>query len=408
MPNERDINAINSFKKRGKCSLQLLRDAVTVIRYGPKTKEELLTRFVDGDNVQLVPTATMKSIKRIYVELRGKRHKTNRKKRTDAGSTKAKAASGRLAVRRRHAEAMRGLMDRTQVHSKSMFGTDLKPLRSTHDRAMQGWSTRFSDIKRRYSKWKQTHQEDPLKRKVLGRYSPTVKQTNATKAKKVAAEQLRRGLRCSLRDSIQAECTVRLVAGCGAEASAVKAPFHVTTTVSDADLICLATLIDASNFQCPTTATDEIPQAIVLAMLLGKRVVTPRYLSAVSRLHAKEELDGDLQTLPPSVKFQPMCTYTGQVNILVEPEFEKKNGQTVRFLNEACCLTDSAWKLFRDDERAQWGEWKNAQTQREAEQRKKDKAQTKVTTRFRSKQSQPKAKAGPNKVGQKKSLQSAK
>ena len=92
---------------------------------------------------------------------------------------------------------------------------------------------------------------------------------------------------------------MRLVAGCGVEASDVKAPFHVTTMVSDADLICLATLLDAANFKCPTTAVDEIPPAIVMAMLIGKRVVTPLYLSAVSCLHAKHELDGDLKTLPP-------------------------------------------------------------------------------------------------------------
>ena len=38
MPNERDINAINSFKRQSACSLQLLRGAITVIRYGPNIK----------------------------------------------------------------------------------------------------------------------------------------------------------------------------------------------------------------------------------------------------------------------------------------------------------------------------------------------------------------------------------
>ena len=104
--------------------------------------------------------------------------------------------------------------------------------------------------------------------------------------------------------------------------------------------------------------------------------------------------------------------YTGQINILVEPEFEKRNASIVRFLNEACCLTNSrcAWKLLRHDERAQWDQWKVERTRGEDEQRKKDEVKSKLTTCFATHNKVgPKAKAGPNpKVRATKVLQNAK
>ena len=93
--------------------------------------------------------------------------------------------------------------------------------------------------------------------------------------------------------------------------------------IEQADVLCVKNLSKVCDFR---TGCGLLPNPVLLAILYGLRICTPKYLHTVS-LNWTDIEDEEVSTrkLPISIKFEPISSYIA-VNLFIEPSFsEKKN-----------------------------------------------------------------------------------
>ena len=354
-PNERDIAVIDMLMKRGDCSQQFLRDAVSIIRYGPKERSDFAVRQVvtttTGEaKVQMIPTRDCLEIQALWVELRSKRHQCNHTTRKDQGqkkSDKGKKLHGRAALKRRQDRAFELIRTRPYENGMtSIFGGPLKKFRSTLEKAETEWSDKFKDIFAKYKRWRNVYHRKRVAQPIAKRYSDATKSVRLRKEKEVAKQQHRRLVKSHLRESVMTEmqlARVRLTSDCGLKEAEVPAPWTVAKQLISADVLCIKGLAGASNFKCGGCESETLPDVMIGAVLLGKRVCTPRYIRCVANGELSEVPIG---ALPISLKFEPL-TKRRTVHICLQRSFEDAKPTMMMFLDHACSLQGSKWTICK-------------------------------------------------------------
>ncbi len=326
-PNERNIAVINGYVKNCKYSQQLLRDLTTVVRYGP-SHDELVTGTTvvrnGKEEVHLEATPRLQAVKKISIELRGRRHGANKKRRRDVGKTGvALKADGPVAVKRLRHAAVELIRKRPyEPNMVSVFGgVPLKELRVRKETMAKEWSPRFAEVAGKYQMWKQKN-DGRVTQPVGTRFKKTAKQKQMARARTIARAQTATLMRSKVKESVTEEfvqAQVRILQECGDVA--VKAPWTKTMLIEQADVLRVKNLSKVCNFRI---GCGLLPNPVLLAILYGLRICTPKYLHTVS-LNWTDIEDEEVSTrkLPISIKFEPISSYIA-VNLFIEPSFTEK------------------------------------------------------------------------------------
>ena len=307
--NERDIRYLDELASRGKCTPQFLRDATIVLRFGPKTHAELVHRrieMVDGkESIIMEPTKLLQDVMAIHYELRGGRHRCNKKTRKDKGATHAKVDRGRSGIKRKHDEALAAIKTRTyESGMKSIFGPPLKHFRTSHEDACKRWNDDFKSAFRKYRDWKGKHRKR-VAVSAKDRFQTSAVVKTQLRTKQVVMQQHKRDMKLQLNMSLQSEmeeALVKLTDGCGVSVTELKAPWRPSLSLAQAQVVCVPSLDGASNLKHDLDAPLTSP--VVCALLLGQRLCTSKYLVAVSSLASKKCNLVEASSLSISLKFQ--------------------------------------------------------------------------------------------------------
>ena len=367
---ERDIKILKELSDRGGAhSVGTIRDFLAITRYGPSSIADLIGKELDSSgNVQLFPKPICVRVLDTWVKLRGRRHKVNTKARTDVGKAHQRQAnvSGKTLVQLETAQhsAMRSIANSEDLkdHGRdSIFHSPMSELRV--DPKKLKLSSRASAILKKFQVWT-SHRAKQASSDHAIRFAMSSKDKQRLIAKRAAARQFKQQLGHALKASVKSDVLVVVDAQVTKyRVGPLPNPFLRSTLVTSADLILVPSL-DRAKVKRPTkcelkdTSKISMNGTILGAMLLGKRIATPSYISAASRALASNVSSGDFQQLPVSIKFTPVVK-SRQCSLLIDGIWPSEFPNVVKCLRLAASLPSSRWTLYNSvDQRAAFAKLK--------------------------------------------------
>ena len=187
-------------------------------------------------------------------------------------------------------------------------------------------------------------------------------------------QQFRKDFQLTAKWAVLEDVAVYFQQSLNVSASDVPKPFKYASSAAKADWLCLHDLSGAHISKSTQKDIAEAPLSfsMLIAMILGKRVITSEYISKVSKVHGGIEECRDFTKLPPSVKFQALPLQF-HCHILLGKQFEAHNDNACRIIAEACSRHRSKWVCYTETRNMRI--WKDLKTTNDAIKAKYEAAQ---------------------------------
>ena len=343
---ERLINIVKRHMKvkHADIGTSLLRDATTAVAFGPKTMASLATRRVCEDSraVILEPTSFLQECNQIWITTFGRRYCVNKKPREDKDHPRAKKRAGTDIGVQRAANAKRQALGRNfeadSGHASLLPGLTLRDLAgsgatgSRTRRQKEIASKAHAKLGRlRRDRWvghgaAGVSAAAPAQAKAKANAKPKAKAkpkanakaaakahaTARAKAKAKAAAEIagHRALETAFYAHGFASASVPLLAGC-----------RWVESARSADVVVVKSLAEVQQAR---DGDDMIPNPLLLAFFLGKRVATPEYCVAM------HEAAGVSAAAPTSsIKFRSLLTR--KFSVYFTPRFKEAHPNVMSF-----------------------------------------------------------------------------
>ena len=317
---------------------QLQRDLVNIIRYGPRSVPEIISKTLStsGEHV-LVPSPLLVEVMKMWVELFGCHFETRRIKRSDATETHAKPHGTRAALMREVDANMSDLLQAPETaidNDSSLLGVPLTELKTTVEAVEPTFSKRFKEVLAKYTSWRsKRNSEDCNDSK--GRYHLTAKEKKMRLARTRA--------RCSLRPEINLRDEIRVF---GSPSSmTLRPPFMQQGRIERSNIVVFDTDEEFSCLKTTTAQGNHINSKALHCILLGLRACNCEYVEfAQSQVCDLYQEVWELNKLPLSIKFVALPTRCA-LKVHVSNAFKGHHKATVDLIQRASLLHGSCWKF---------------------------------------------------------------
>lgn len=332
-------------------SALVLRDCISIVQYGPKTKESLATRGVvnggEGQAVQLTPSPYLRACTDMWVRFFGRRYMVNSKHRSDKGQARPRIAGTDCSVALRRRAAVSKLLQEHADRESSSAGQaaqqELQPslLPGVTLNAFAESDATAGFVARCHSEAMQKHEErarakkakldaeETRRKNVRGQFMQQARAKHAPRRAACAAMPGQQG------PQLLANPKVFVPSSC----KDVVLPDNCVrvTRLIDADIMLLSSLQEADRIR---GREGRLSLGVFAGALLGRQAAELPFLVA-PQAH-----------LDRSVCFAPITH--SRLGVVANASFKKDHSGTWAILKHVCSQDDSKWKILDERGVTEW------------------------------------------------------